>query len=146
MFSSGVFILRAFIYSLVFSLAVFPDRNGPRQNERRDEMTVFSRMPRMAKIPLLRLSSVTKANPFFMDSLGVEFEISLPLRKIYPLDFFAVPKRVDKSSVLPEPSSPATPSISPDLSVKDASFGNESSPERFETLRSSSPGTELPRG
>ena len=84
-------------------------RNGPLLHFPRLEIVALSRIFRIPKIPVARLSSVRSAKPFFIDSLALLFFIRFPSSVSVPLLRVAVPKIFSRSSVRPEPSSPATP-------------------------------------
>ena len=72
-------------------------------------------------MPVARRSSVSMAKPFLIDCRGVLLAMGLPLRVISPLSLDMMPKIVLRSSVLREPTSPATPSTSPARSWNETS-------------------------
>ena len=63
------------------------------------EITVFSRIFRIPKIPVARRSSVRSAKPFLMDSLALRFLTSLPSSLITPSFLVATPKIFSSVSV-----------------------------------------------
>ena len=72
-------------------------------------------------MPVARRSSVSMAKPFLMDWRGVLLEMGLPFSLISPLSRAMMPKIVLRSSVLREPTRPATPSTSPARSSNETS-------------------------
>ena len=106
------------MHQSVFSLSLALLKNGPFLHLSRLEMVAFSRILSIPKIPVARRSSVSRAKPFLIDSLGLRFLISFPLSLRVPPRLVDTPKIFSSSSVLPEPSSPAMPIISPFLALK----------------------------
>ena len=102
-----------------FSFALL--RNGPVLHLSRLAIVAFSRIFSIEKIPVARLSSVRSAKPFLIDSPAFLFFIALPSILMVPDFLVATPNMFSKSSVLPEPSSPATPSISPRRALNETS-------------------------
>ena len=102
-------------------------------------MTVFSRTESIPKIPVSRRSSVTSAKPFFMASCGLLFFIFLSSKTIAENSDFLSPKMLSSSSLLPAPSSPAMPKISPFCKVKFIFLSFKSSVVRFFNEKSSLP-------
>ena len=117
-----------------FLLSRGPDLHFPRL-----DIVAFSRMFKILKIPVARLSSVSSANPFLIESLEFRLRIGLPSSVSLPLFLVATPNMFSSSSVLPEPSSPATPSISPLRAEKETSRSFEYMAERSFTSSSTSP-------
>ena len=118
----GVLTCIEIMHQSVFALSFALLKNGPFLHLSRLEMVAFSRILSIPKIPVARRSSVSRANPFLIESPGLRFLISLPLSFKVPLRLVATPKIFSSSSVLPEPSSPATPIISPFRALKLTSF------------------------
>ena len=104
------------------------------------EITVFSRIFKIPKIPVARLSSVRRANPFLIDSRALRFFTTLPSNLIVPECLVAIPKIFSNVSVRPLPSKPAIPTISPFLTLKDTSFRIEYCAVRPSTSNAMSPG------
>ena len=104
------------------------------------EITVFSRIFKIPKIPVARLSSVRSANPFLMDSREFRLKHSLPFSLIVPDFLVATPKIFSSVSVRPLPSSPASPTISPLRTLKETSFSSEYCAVRLSTSSETSPG------
>ena len=101
---------------------------------------MFSRIFRIPKIPVARRSSVRSAKPFLMDSLALRFLTSLPSSLITPSFLVATPKIFSSVSVLPLPSSPARPTISPFRALKDTSCSKEYLALKCSTSNATSPG------
>ena len=132
----GVFVCIASIDHLVSAFMDFELSTKPKRLcLLRLEMTVFSRMFRIEKIPVARRSSVRSAKRFLIDWRGFLFLHSLPPSKIVPVLRVATPKIVSSVSVRPLPSRPASPRISPRRAVKDTSCSWLYMPERFLTSR-----------
>ena len=129
----------ALIHQSVFFFILPLLKNGPALHFLRLEITAFSLISRILKIPVARRSSVSMAKPFLMDSREFRLRMGLPSRVRVPLRLVAIPKMFSSSSVLPEPSSPATPKISPLRAEKDTSRSFEYSAERSFTSSKTSP-------
>ena len=104
------------------------------------DITVFSLMFRIPKIPVARRSSVSMAKPFLMDSLAFRFNTCFPSNLMVPDFLVAIPKIFSSVSVRPLPSRPARPTISPLLTLKDTSFKREYWAVSPSTSRATSPG------
>ena len=105
------------------------------------EMTVFSRMFSMAKMPVARRSSVSREKPFLMDSRGVRLRQTLPWSLMVPVLRVALPKMFSSVSVRPLPSRPARPRTSPERAWKLTSFKRLYWALRFSTSNETDPGT-----
>ena len=79
------------------------------------------RIFRIPKIPVARRSSVRSAKPFLMDSLALRFLTFFAVQFDHTVFLVATPKIFSSVSVLPLPSSPARPTISPFRALKDTS-------------------------
>ena len=96
-------------------------------------------MSKMPKMPVARRSSVSSANLFLIASRARRFFTSLPCRRMTPLLRVATPKIFSSTSVRPEPSRPARPTISPLCTLKETSRSLEYMAVRPSTSSSTPP-------
>ena len=85
-------------------------------------MVAFSLMSIEPKMPVRRRSSVRRANPFLMAFMELSLWTRIPFRNTRPSSLALTPKMVSSSSDRPEPTSPASPKISPFLTEKETSW------------------------
>ena len=123
----------AFLFTLFLSINENVQKS-PRLAAERLKDTLSS-----TKTPSFLLSSGTKAIPLFTASDGLFIFSSLPLRYIFPDVFLYAPNISLQSSDFPAPTSPAIPTISPFLTLKEMLSILPSAPDKFSTLNSSSP-------